>query len=239
MLPTFVVFLWIAQFRGLLTECETWWIPRNQPAAIQKTAYLTRIDRFFARHQAAPALAVVVARLLHGTAILDDEAKPFLQISQEAAELQVLRQPRMTLEQRLHWEIRVACCWIEESKMGIPWKNPKEDVNSSLGFQGGHFFRTHQERHTRHDMFGCFLFCSCFFFQKSQLDPASFCLNVPIPSASRSSSETQPGFERNLDTARPLWSWMYFSQKLWEWKSPMFLWPFRHEVWTESLRRWI
>ncbi|CAL1144149.1 unnamed protein product, partial [Cladocopium goreaui] len=38
-------------------------------------------------------------RLLHGTAILDDQAKPFLQISQEAAELQVLRQPRMTLEQ--------------------------------------------------------------------------------------------------------------------------------------------
>lgn len=38
-------------------------------------------------------------RLLHGTAILDDQAKPFLQISQEAVELQVLRQPRMTLEQ--------------------------------------------------------------------------------------------------------------------------------------------
>ena len=38
-------------------------------------------------------------RLLCGTAILDDEAKPFLQISRDKVDVQVLRQPRMTLEQ--------------------------------------------------------------------------------------------------------------------------------------------
>ena len=64
-----------------------------------------------------PSVAVVVARLLHGTAILDDQAKPFLQISQEAAELQVLRQPRMTLEQRLSGDVsRVLDRWASHEK---------------------------------------------------------------------------------------------------------------------------
>ena len=206
MLPTFVVFLWIAQFRGLRTECETWGIPRNQPAAIQKIAYSTRIDKFFARHQAPPAQCgrcCCEASAWHGDLRWPSQAlPPDLTGSCGASGLATAADDVGTAAQ---WRC-VTCV----GSMGIPWKILRwkqrrfRRCKFIARISGGHFFFWHQERHirARHDMFGCYSFCSCFFFQKSQLGSIQldFCLNVQIPSASLA-------VLRRSQVSKGTWTW--------------------------------
>lgn len=245
MLPTFVVFLWIAQFRGLRTECETWGIPRNQPAAIQKIAYSTRIDKFFARHQAPPAQCgrcCCEASAWHGDLRWPSQAlPPDLTGSCGASGLATAADDVGTAAQ---WRC-VTCV----GSMGIPWKILRwkqrrfRRCKFIARISGGALFflasRMTYQGSTWYVWLLLLLFMFLFPEVAARLDPARFLFECSNSQCFACSSATQPGFERNLDMARPPWSWMFFSQKLWEWKSPMFLWPFRHGVWTESLRKWI